>query len=410
MRLFRLSLIAAVFAVVASSGQAAQPSTDAAAAKPPPATEEITVVGKKPVTPSTSYWVEDAYTQYPLLGPNFAQGLVIWNHSDPWNRIGPSVPPIRAMEGMAALGWDIVRLQRNSRILGGWDGEIGRIKEQITEQIATAKAEGYKRVILAGQEVGGAIALDAARTIDGIYAVIAFAPNTGIEWCGRQKHHNPCPPDQPLDYEENVILADTWNELSQLNPTRLFVLFPQDDEEVPHLRGPTARDILSRRADLPFVLVDETGGVRTTFGADKPEFDPYASCMDLFVSPDLSPRAGEFHCGADEVPLALAQMGIRQHGGDAWFGYDSRGQAIYLEFPVGNQSTVIYGWGAGANGKARPGVRSLDMKFSGTSFTAALTPDQMIRGAHIGTLVRLTIDREDGTRTAVAMRRITSGS
>lgn len=410
MRLFRFSLIAAVFSALASSGQAAQTSTDAAASKAPPATEEITVLGKRLVTPSTSYWVEDAYTQYPLLGPNFAQGLVIWNHSDPWNRIGPSVPPIRAMEGMAALGWDIVRLQRNSRIQGGWDSEIGRIKEQITEQIATAKAQGYKRVILAGQEVGGAIALEAARTIDGIYAVIAFAPNTGIEWCGRNKRHIVCPPDQPLDFSEAITLADTWDELSHISPTRLFVLFPQDDEEVPHLRGPTARDILSRRADLPFVLVDETGGVRTTFGADKPEFDPYASCMDLFVSPDLSPRAGEFRCGADEIPLALAQMGIRQHGGDAWFGYDTRGQAIYLEFPIGNQSTVIYGWGAGANGKARPGVRSLEAKFSGASFTVALTPDQMIHGAHIGTLVRLTIDREDGTRTAVAMRRITSGS
>ncbi len=382
----------------------------AGAARPASPAEEITVVGKRPVTPTTSYWIEDAYAQYPLLGPNFAEGLVIWNHSDPWNRIGPSVPPIRAMEGMAALGWDIVRLQRNSRIRLGLGGQLELLKEEIAQQIATAKAEGYKRIILAGQEVGGALALEAAKTIDGLYAVIAFAPNTGVEWCGRNKRHIVCPPDQPLDFNEGIILDDTWNELSHINPTRLFVLFPQDDEEVPHLRGPTARDILGRRADLPFVLVDETDGVRTTFGADKPEFDAYASCLDLFVSPDLSPRAGEFHCGADEIPLALAQMGIRQHGGDAWFGYDTRGQAIYLEFPLGNQNAVVYGWGAGANGKTRPGVRSLDAKFLGASFTAALTPDQMIRGAHIGTLVRLTIDREDGTRTAVAMRRISSGS
>jgi hypothetical protein len=409
MRLFRSWLIAAIFAAPAASGQAAEPS-DANPSKVPPPTEEITVVGQRPVTPTTSYWVEDAYTQYPLLGPNFAQGLVIWNHSDPWNSIGPSVPPIRAMEGMAALGWDVVRLQRNGRISLYLAGQLGLLKEEIAQQIATAKAQGYKRIILAGQEVGGALALEAGMAIDRIYAVIAFAPNTGIEWCGRQKHHIPCPSGQPLDVNAGAILTDTWNELSHIHPTRLFVLFPQDDEEVPHLRGPTARDILGHRADLPFVLVDEAGGVRTTFGADKPEFDAYASCMDLFVSPDLSPRAGEFHCGADEIPLALAQMGVRQHGGDAWFGYDTRGQAIYLEFPGGSRSAAVYGWGAGANGKTRPGTRNLDVKFSGESFTAALTSDQLIRGAYIGPQLRLTIDREDGTRTAVAMRRITSGS
>jgi hypothetical protein len=67
--------------------------------------EELTVVGQRPapVAPTTSYWVEDAYTDYPLLGPTFAQGLVIWNHANYYNNLGPAVPPIRAMEGTTPL-------------------------------------------------------------------------------------------------------------------------------------------------------------------------------------------------------------------------------------------------------------------------------------------------------------------
>ena len=387
----------------------AGPLSAAEATKAAPATEEITVLGKRvvePITPTTSYWVEDAFSDYPLLGANFAKGLIIWNHPFPWNHAGPMVPPIRAMEGMAALGWDIIRLQRNSRIESAWDTETARVHEQLVAQIEAAKTNGYKRVILAGQEVGGGISLEAGKTIDGLYAIVAFAPNTGIHWLGAPRMLT----DQPTDSRSPIILAHTWDQLEHLHAGRLFVLFPTDDEQVPHVRGPTARDILAKRGDLPFLLVDETSQVRGTTGADKPDFDSYASCLDLFLSPDLTPHPGEFHCGADEIPLALAQMGIKPHGGESWFGYRTRGQTIYLELPADGRGPVVYGWGVGANGKAKAGVRTLDAKFTGESFTADLTADQVIHGVRHGTLFRLTIDLEDGTRAAVALHRLSGNS
>jgi dienelactone hydrolase len=382
---------------------------DQPAAKPPPAPEEITVIGQRPVapvTPNTSYWTEDAFATYPLLGANFAKGLIIWNHPEPGIFNGPSIPPIRAMEGLAALGWDITRLQRNGRLSNGWENKYERVRGELAHQVADAKAQGYKRIILAGQEMGGGLALEAGKETDGLYAIIALAPNTGVAWMGAPRQLI----NIPTDGNGPIILKHTWDQMEHTKAGRLMVFFPDADEEVPHERGPTAREILGKRGDIPFLLVDEASHVRGTAGADKPDFDAYASCMDQFLSPDLTPRPGEFHCGADEVPLTLAQMGVKPRGGETWFGYSSRGQAIYLELPPGGHGSLTYGWGAGANGKTKPGFKDLDAKFAGDVFTADLAPDQGIRGVRYGAVWRLTVDQEDGTRAATVMHRLPGNS
>lgn len=146
-------------------------STVPAAAAPEqkaPPTEDITVVGQRPapapITPTTSYWVEDAFATYPLLGANFAKGLIIWNHPEPWNGIGASFPPVRALEGMASLGWDVTRLQRNGRLSGDWEAKVARVDNALSIAIADARAKGYKRIILAGQDMGGGFALEAGKS------------------------------------------------------------------------------------------------------------------------------------------------------------------------------------------------------------------------------------------------------
>jgi len=413
----RLLLAAATLAVWAGTAYAAEPQQppQQLPAGPPPVlrppqilapTEEITVIGKRPeppVTPTTMYWIEDAYATYPLLGPNFAKGLVIWNHTRPWDGTGPAVPPIRAMEGMAALGWDIMRLQRNPRNRGDWEVGVARVNYELSQQVAKAHEDGYKRVILAGQDFGGGLSLEAGKVVDGLYGIIALAPNTGIKWV-----HGISP--LPDDGWTQVILNRTWDQLEHVKAERLMVLFPDDDEQVPRVRGPTARDILTRRGDQSFLLVDETGGVRTTAGADTPDFNAYASCMDLYMSPELTPKPGEFHCGADEIPAALAQMGAKPHGGEGWFGYSNLGQTIYLELPSSGRGRATYGWGVGWNGKTRPGTQAFDISSTGGVFTASLAPDQTLRGVHIGTQLRVTIDQEDGTRVSVAMHRLPGNS
>ena len=101
---------------------------------------------------------------------------------------------------------------------------------------------------------------------------------------------------------------------------------------------------------------------------------------------------------------------MKPRGGEGWFGYSSRGQTIYLELPAKGQGALTYAWGAGANGKTRPGSKALEAKFSGETFTAELAPDQLLRGVRHGPLVRVTVDLEDGTRAEVTLHRVAGSS
>jgi len=364
-------------------------------------TETVTVRGKRPA--GTPIWLEQAYDDYPDLGPEFAKGLIIWNHPIDWTGRGPDVPPIRGIEGMAALGWDVIRLQRNSRLAEAaqWQSQIRPLIDALAQEVEEAKARGYKRVIIAGQGFGGGIAIESALTIKDLYGVVAFAPNTGV---GRGRADNGA--GTPDITGELVFTNQRWtmSRLQSIAPVRLFVLFPEADEQMLGTeRGADARKTLMARGDIPFALIDENNGIRGNAGADTRRFDPFATCMDYLMEPDRAVPPGEFHCGADETPAALALMGVKPGagGGQAWFGYSTRGQETYLELLPGGK--VIYGWGHGPLGKTAPGVRTFDTKFEGATFTFTLPDALLVRGVHHGDELRITIDLADHTRAAVDM-------
>jgi len=367
-------------------------------------TETVTVHGKRPA--GTPIWLEQAYDDYPDLGPEFAKGLVIWNHPIDWTGLGPDVPPIRGIEGMAALGWDVVRLQRNSRLAEAaqWQSQIRPLIDALSQEVADAKARGYKRVIIAGQGFGGGIAIESALTIKDLYGIIAFAPNTGVGRGHADQGNTTSDISGELVYSNQRWTTD---RLQTIAPVRLFVVFPDADEQMlGKERGADARKTLSARSDIPFALVDENNGIRGNTGADARRFDPFATCMDYFMEPDQRVQPGEFHCGADETPAALGQMGVKPGagGGQAWFGYSTRGQETYLELLPGGK--VIYGWGHGPLGKTAPGVKSFDAKFEGATFTFALPDSLMVRGVRHGDEMRITIELADRTRAAVDMHPI----
>jgi len=367
-------------------------------------TETVTVRGKRPA--STPIWLEQAYDDYPDLGPEFAKGLVIWNHPIDWTGRGPDVPPIRGIEGLAALGWDVIRLQRNSRLAEAaqWQSQIQPLIDALTQEVDDAKARGYKRVVIAGQGFGGGIALESALTIKDLYGVVAFAPNTGV---GRGRLENGSTTNEISG--DLVYTNQRWttSRLQSVPPLRLFLFFPEADEQMlGKERGVDARATLAARGNVPFALVDENNGIRGNTGADTRRFDPFATCMDYFLEPDRAPPPGEYHCGADETQAALAQMGVKPGagGGQAWFGYSTRGQETYLELLPGGK--VIYGWGHGPLGKTTPGVKSFDAKFEGATFTFTLPDSLMVRGVRHGDEMRITIDLADHTRAAVDMHPI----
>ena len=356
--------------------------------------QDIVVTGQRPAAPNANVWFEDGFAQFPALGPQFAKGLVIWNHPVAANGQGVSVATVPAIGGLAALGWDVIRLQRNPRLPAAWENRLAEVRESLTQEVAQARALGYGRIILAGQGFGGGLALEAAKTIDGLYAVIAFAPNTG---------------------DGLASIDRTWSQLREARATRVVVLFPAGDQQVPQVRGTGARDLLNARAGLPFLLVDEDSGVHGNDGADSMAFGVYATCMDYFLAPDAAPHAGEFHCGTDELPAALARMGAKSHGGEAWFGYSTRGLETYVELPAatsptGAVSPILYGWGYGADGLGKPTVKSYQARKSGAGFTFDLNQDLTVRGLKGDGELRLTVDLPDGTRSAVVMHRLPGNS
>ena len=351
--------------------------------------QDIVVTGQRPAAPNANVWFEDGFAQFPALGPQFAKGLVIWDHPVAAGGQGVSVATVPSIGGMAALGWDVIRLQRNPRLPAAWENRLTEVRETLTQQVAQARAAGYSRIILAGQGFGGGLALESAKTIDGLYAVIAFAPNTG---------------------DGLASLERTYSQLREAKATRVVVLFPAGDAEVPAARGTVARDLLNARAGLPFLLVDEDSGVRGNAGADSMAFGVYATCMDYFLAPDAAPHAGEFRCGVDELPAALARMGAKPHGGEAWFGYSTRGLETYVELPATAGAPILYGWGYGADGLGKPTVKSYVTKKTGAGFTFDLNQDLTVRALKGESELRLTVDLPDGTRSAVVMHRLSGNS
>ncbi|WP_189050715.1 hypothetical protein [Aliidongia dinghuensis] len=350
--------------------------------------EDIIVTGQRPPQPGANIWFENGFAEFPPLGPQFAKGLVIWNHPAAANGQGAALSTGKPVGGLSALGWDVIRLQRNPRLQPSWENRLAEARDALTQEVAAARTAGYQRIILAGQGFGGALALETAKTVGDLYAVVALAPNTG---------------------DGAASIDRTWSQLREAHAKRIVVLFPNADEQVPQPRGAGAREILAARSDLSFVLVDEESGVRGTAGADSLAFATYTTCMAYFLAPDATPHAGEFHCGTDEVPAALARMGAKPHGGDAWFGYSNRGLETYVELPAGG-GPILYGSGYGADGRGKPAVKGYEPKPTGAGFTFDLNKDLTVRGLKQDNELRLTVDLPDGTRSSVLLHRLAGNS
>ena len=350
--------------------------------------EDIIVTGQRPPVPGANVWYEGGYPEFPPLGPQFAKGLVIWNHPVAGIGQGAAVATTRAIGGLAALGWDVIRLQRNPRLPPAWENRLAEVVQSLTQEVADARAQGYQRIILAGQGFGGGLALEAAKTIDGLYAVIALAPNTGDGVTG---------------------VGRTWSQLREARAQRIVVAFPKDDDQFITERGTEARNLLNARTGLPYILVDEDSGIRGNGGSESMAFGTYATCMSYFLAPDASPHAGEFRCGTDEVPAILARMGARPKG-EAWFGYSNRGLETYVELPATPGAPVLYGWGYGADGRGKPAVKSFETKPQGAGFLFDLNKDLTVRALKSGNELRLTVDLPDGTRSSVLLHRLAGNS
>lgn len=232
------------------------------------------------------YWLERAFCDLPMAGPEQAQGLIIWNHgisgtTESWK--APAAPVLRIAQ---ARGWDVIMLKRHHLAEGG---ALERTVKRTLEEVAAQREAGYKKIVLSGQSFGGYVTLAAIDESPDIDAAIAFAP--GIRSLGATGALDP------------TIIERI---LQRARVGRLAVVFPKDDALFGNIaRGVRARPILAKR-DLPWLMVDETageitghhGGVTGRFAVR------YGRCLAEFLSAaTLAPGPIACQPGGDEARI-----------------------------------------------------------------------------------------------------------
>ena len=229
---------------------------------------------------SRFYWLERAFCDLEMAGPERAQGLIIWNHgiqgtTESWK--APAPPVLRLVQ---ARGWDVIMLKRHHLAETMPGGPLDRTVKRTLEEAAAQKKAGYKKIALAGQSFGGYVTMEAIDTSPDLDAAIAFAP--GIRPHGGSGALDP---------------AIVERILERARVGRLAVVFPKDDALFGNIaRGERARPILAKRA-FPWLMVDEEAGEITGHGgATTGRFAlRYGRCLSAFLSA-AAPAAGRFEC------------------------------------------------------------------------------------------------------------------
>jgi pimeloyl-ACP methyl ester carboxylesterase len=227
------------------------------------------------------YWIERAFCDLELAGPERAQGVVIWNHGISGTLPSWQAPAAPALRMLQLRGWDVIMLKRHHLAETAPGGPLYRTVQRTLEEVATQKKAGYRKVVLAGQSFGGYVTLEAIDSSPDLFAAIAFAP--GVRPGGGSGALDP---------------TEIERILGRANVGRLALVLPKDDAVFGNIaRGVRAQPILARR-DFPYLMVDETnapeitghgGGVTSRFALR------YGHCLAEFLGAATLP-VGRFAC------------------------------------------------------------------------------------------------------------------
>ncbi|HTR85714.1 MAG TPA: alpha/beta hydrolase [Reyranella sp.] len=289
--MIRKSALAAVLVVLAAGSARAED-------KRPVPTGGDPALACGQVPDGRAYWTEYAYCDKPVLGPAKAKGLIFWSHGVAGNQPSYKAAIATFLPKMVAAGWDVIRINRNNlyercstgggNISNCWDaGGVKHMKDLI-ERSRQARAQGYQRVVAAGQSFGGAISVEAnAAAPDLFYAMMAFSPGHGSDvGSSTGSYYN-------LDKQILDVIA-------RQKSGRIVMSFPADDEYHPNRWndpiGPKVRTVL-QGSGLPFVLFDNTSPIHGHSAVRLKQFsDYYGDCLRDFLEPAKQPTAGETRC------------------------------------------------------------------------------------------------------------------
>jgi pimeloyl-ACP methyl ester carboxylesterase len=253
----------------------------------------------------TAYWEVPGFKDHPYLGPEKAKGAVLWSHGVSGQQVQYTAPPPDVLRDFARAGWDIIKIQRNNTHEQGWSASGTKHVSYVVERARKARADGYRRVIAAGQSYGGAISLEASARGDDLFGVIAFAPGHGSDACGTQAGFS------ARRISDN-IQRQLIDSIHAAKAPRIVVLMA-DGDECQGFNEPSRiiRDALER---IPgkYLQFDATMPVRGHGAASTGQFRAwYGSCLLEFLNPDKEPAAKQTNCPHPTSSRFLFEAGYK---------------------------------------------------------------------------------------------------
>jgi len=240
----------------------------------------------------TAYWDVPAFRDHPYKGPAAAKGVVFWSHGVSGKLAQHDSPPPAIMRDFARAGWDVVKVQRNNLHENGWAVSGSRHVADLVERIEAAHAQGYRRIVAAGQSYGGAISIEASARTDKLFGVLATGPGHGSDTCGASA----------TGARGGARLADTVQRqladaISRMKAPRAIVVMAAKDEcQGFNDPGPAIRVGLAA-APGKFVFLDEAMPLAGHSAAYLAQFRTwYGECIQRFLDPDLEPAGKETTC------------------------------------------------------------------------------------------------------------------
>jgi pimeloyl-ACP methyl ester carboxylesterase len=137
-----------------------------------------------PPADGRTYWEVPAFKEHPYAGPEKARGLIIWSHglngkNPQWQGAPPDI-----IRDAAGAGWDVMKVNRNSLHETSWVDSGRKHVAHVVSLGQKAKADGYRRIVAAGQSYGGAISIEAAAAApDLFHGIFASGPGHGSDSC-----------------------------------------------------------------------------------------------------------------------------------------------------------------------------------------------------------------------------------
>jgi hypothetical protein len=302
-----------------------------------------------PVKPTM--WVEPATPERTPLGPAQASGAVIWAHGLSMHDEDSRSPTPPYVKALAEQGWDTFRLNRlrEAESLSGTASRLARAARDL-------RAQGYRRIGVAGQSFG-AFAVLAAVAEDGVAdAVIATAPAAYGSFS-----------ESFETWRANA--TELYRLLRQVGETPVMLVYFHGDSYDPGGRAEGSRTILAaagRQArdlviDQPADLIGHSAAASGLFARR------FASCIGRFIAGSILTDADEETCESpwgrrpapDRKPvrvgatLAAASPAASFDLKGSWYGFYRNGREVTLRIDSvttdeeGERVSATYLLGAG---------------------------------------------------------------